>query len=100
MGKIAEKYANIIILTSDNPRSEEPESIIKDIKKGMENKKTTIEIVDREEAIKEAIKIAKENDVVLIAGKGHETYQIIGDKIYHFDDSDVAKKYLKMFNKL
>ncbi|RMA96990.1 UDP-N-acetylmuramoyl-L-alanyl-D-glutamate--2,6-diaminopimelate ligase [Hydrogenothermus marinus] len=99
MGSIAEKYADIIILTSDNPRSEDPVDIIEDIKTGMEMKKDIIEIVDREEAIKEAIKIAMPEDIVLISGKGHETYQIIGENIYHFDDSDVAKKYLKMFNK-
>ena len=100
MGKIAEELADLIVLTSDNPRSEDPKDIIEDIKSGMEYKKTIFEIIDREQAIKEAIKMAKENDVVLIAGKGHETYQIIGDNIYHFDDSDVAKKYLKMFNKI
>jgi len=99
MGKIAEELSDVIILTSDNPRSEDPKDIIEDIKSGMEKKKTVIEIVDREEAIKEAIRIAEKDDIVLIAGKGHETYQIIGDKIYHFDDSDVAKKYLKLFNK-
>ncbi|EDP73415.1 UDP-N-acetylmuramoylalanyl-D-glutamyl-2, 6-diaminopimelate ligase [Hydrogenivirga sp. 128-5-R1-1] len=100
MGKIAEELADVIVLTSDNPRSEDPKDIIENIKAGMENKKPLLEIIDREQAIKEAIKMAKENDVVLIAGKGHETYQIIGDNIYHFDDSDVAKKYLKMFNKI
>lgn len=100
MGKIAEEYADVIILTSDNPRSEDPKDIIEDIKSGMEMKRTTLEIIDREEAIKEAIKMAKPDDIVLIAGKGHETYQIIGDKIYHFDDSDVAKKYLLEFNKV
>ncbi len=100
MGKIAEEYADIIILTSDNPRSEDPKDIIEDIKSGMEMKKTTLEIIDREEAIKEAVKMAKPDDIVLIAGKGHETYQIIGDKIYHFDDSDVAKKYLSKFEKV
>jgi UDP-N-acetylmuramoyl-L-alanyl-D-glutamate--2,6-diaminopimelate ligase len=99
MGKIAEEYADIIILTSDNPRSEDPKAIIEDIKSGMDMKKETLEIIDREEAIKEAIKMAKPEDIVLIAGKGHETYQIIGDKIYHFDDSDVAKKYLLEFGK-
>jgi len=100
MGKIAENLSDIIILTSDNPRSENPKDIIEDIKTGMELKKTIFEIIDREEAIKEAIKMAKKDDIVLIAGKGHETYQIIGNNIYHFDDSDVAKKYLKMFNKI
>ncbi len=95
MGKIAEKLADIIILTSDNPRSEDPLKIINDIKTGMNMEKEIYEIIDREEAIKKAIEIAQKDDIVLIAGKGHETYQIIGDKTYYFDDLDVAKKYLK-----
>ncbi len=95
MGKIAEQLADVIILTSDNPRSEDPVKIINDIKSGMEMKKEIYEIIDREEAIKKAIEIAQKDDIVLIAGKGHETYQIIGDKTYYFDDLDVAKKYLK-----
>ncbi|ACO02989.1 MAG TPA: UDP-N-acetylmuramoyl-L-alanyl-D-glutamate--2,6-diaminopimelate ligase [Persephonella sp.] len=94
MGKIAEELADIIILTSDNPRSEDPSRIIEDIKSGMKMEKEIYEIIDREEAIKKAIEIARKDDIVLIAGKGHETYQIIGDKTYYFDDLDVAKKYL------
>ncbi|WP_457622457.1 UDP-N-acetylmuramoyl-L-alanyl-D-glutamate--2,6-diaminopimelate ligase [Persephonella sp.] len=95
MGKIAEELADVIILTSDNPRSEDPSKIIEDIKSGMKMKKKTYEIIDREEAIKKAIEIARKDDIVLIAGKGHETYQIIGDRTYYFDDLDVAKKYLE-----
>ncbi len=100
MGKIAEELADVIILTSDNPRSEQPEKIIQDICSGMELKKEIFKITDRKEAIKKAIEIAETDDIVLIAGKGHETYQIIGDNIYHFDDMDVAKTYLKSFNKI
>ncbi|WP_456403131.1 UDP-N-acetylmuramoyl-L-alanyl-D-glutamate--2,6-diaminopimelate ligase [Persephonella sp.] len=96
MGKAAEELADIIILTSDNPRSEDPVKIIEDIKSGMDLKKEIYEIIDREEAIKKAIEIAEKDDIVLIAGKGHETYQIIGDKTYYFDDLDVAKKYLNL----
>ena len=97
MGKVAEHYADTVILTSDNPRSEDPVDIIHQIKQGM--KKVPLEIVDREEAIREAIRLAKTGDAVVIAGKGHETYQIVGDKVFHFDDSNVAKKYLKLLGK-
>ena len=100
MGRIAEDLADVIILTSDNPRSENPERIIEDICTGIEGKKEIYKIIDRKEAIKKAIEIAEADDIVLIAGKGHETYQIIGEKIYHFDDMDVAKTYLKSFNKI
>ncbi len=100
MGRIAEDLADVIILTSDNPRSENPEGIIEDICTGIKGKKEIYKIIDRKKAIKKAIEIAETDDIVLIAGKGHETYQIIGDKIYHFDDMDVAKTYLKSFNKI
>lgn len=96
MGKIAEEYSDVVIITSDNPRDENPIFIIEDIKSGMKMEKETYTIVDREKAIEKAIDLAKENDVILIAGKGHETYQIIGNKIIHFDDVQVAKKYLNI----
>jgi UDP-N-acetylmuramoyl-L-alanyl-D-glutamate--2,6-diaminopimelate ligase len=99
MGKIAEEHSDIVIITSDNPRSEDPEKIIEDIKAGMEFRKETYSIVDREEAIKKAISIAEKNDIVLIAGKGHEKYQIIGDKKIPFDDLEIAKKYIKLREK-
>lgn len=96
MGEIAEKYSDIVIITSDNPRDEDPLQIIEDIKSGMKMEKETYTIVDRERAIKKAIDLAEDNDVILIAGKGHETYQIIGDRIIPFDDIEVARKYLSM----
>ncbi len=95
MGMVAQKYSDIIILTSDNPRSEKAEDIIQDILKGITQKDKVIIVVDREMAIKKAIQLAKENDIILIAGKGHETYQIIGDRVFKFDDSDIARKYIK-----
>ncbi|RMD46438.1 MAG: UDP-N-acetylmuramoyl-L-alanyl-D-glutamate--2,6-diaminopimelate ligase [Aquificota bacterium] len=98
MGKVAEKYADIVILTSDNPRSEEPEDIVKDIKNGMEKEPKII--LDRKEAIGEAINMAKEGGIVLIAGKGHENYQIVKDKIIPFDDTSVAKHFIKEKNLL
>ncbi|QZY57187.1 UDP-N-acetylmuramoyl-L-alanyl-D-glutamate--2,6-diaminopimelate ligase [Crassaminicella profunda] len=96
MGEIAGKLSDFCIITSDNPRSEEPNSIIKDIEVGI--KKTNCKykmIVDRKEAIKEAIKNSNQKDIVLIAGKGHETYQILGDKIIDFDDRKIAQEILR-----
>ncbi len=96
MGKVAGQYSDICILTSDNPRSEEPLDIIKDIEKGIIDTKCIYKSIEnRKEAIKEALSIAKEKDVVLIAGKGHETYQIIKDKTIHFDDSEVVRELLE-----
>jgi UDP-N-acetylmuramoyl-L-alanyl-D-glutamate--2,6-diaminopimelate ligase len=96
MGDIASRYSDIVIVivTSDNPRSEDPLKIMNDIEMGMK-KSTTSEyelLVDREEAIYNAIKKASKNDVVIIAGKGHETYQIFKDKTIQFDDKDIARK--------
>jgi UDP-N-acetylmuramoyl-L-alanyl-D-glutamate--2,6-diaminopimelate ligase len=92
MGKVSE-IADIIILTSDNPRDEEPIDIIRDIEKGI-NKAHIIEI-DRRKAIELAISILNEDDVVLIAGKGHETYQEIKGIKYHFDDEEVVKSFIQ-----
>lgn len=89
MGNIATSLADIAIITSDNPRSEEPADIIREIIKGV-NKNNYVAIEDRREAIYYAIDIAEPEDVVLIAGKGHETYQIFKDKTIYFDDREVA----------
>lgn len=93
MGKVASELADFAIITSDNPRSEEPEDIISDIKKGI-RKNNYIEIIDRKDAIKKAIDMAKEKDIILVAGKGHEDYQIIKDKRYPFNDRLVIEKIL------
>lgn len=85
MAKIACKWATDPIFTSDNPRSEEPTAIIEDMERGVEGEQYIVE-PDRKTAIERAIDLAEEGDVVLIAGKGHETYQIIGDKVHDFDD--------------
>ncbi len=77
MGGIAEKYSDIVIVTSDNPRTEDPEEIIKDIVVGLTKENHTVEI-HREKAIEKAISLAEKNDIILIAGKGHENYQVIG----------------------
>jgi len=97
MGRIAYHYSDHLLITSDNPRSEKPEMIIKDILAGIKtrsNKSMEI-IVDRETAIKTAIEIAENNDLVLVAGKGHEDYQIIGEQRISFDDKKICQKYLK-----
>ena len=92
MGKIADKWSDLIIVTSDNPRTENPQSIIEQIAVGITNKNKLIIQIDRKEAIKKALEIAKANDFIMIAGKGHEDYQIIGDKKIHFDDSEIVKE--------
>ncbi len=96
MGKIAGDLSDICVVTSDNPRSENPELIIKDILEGMKDVKAEyVAITNRAEAIEYALKIAQENDVVLLAGKGHETYQILKDKTIHFDEREIVRDILK-----
>ena len=94
MGRISVKLADSIIITSDNPRTEDPETILQDILKGIQSKDRVESIVDRREAIYRALEQAQEGDTVLIAGKGHETYQEIGLKRLPFDDREVVKTYL------
>ena len=99
MGEIAQKYSDLAIITSDNPRYEEPEDIIADILQGIDRKKKNYMVIeDRKEAIKEAILESKEKDIILIAGKGHENYQIIKDDILDFDDKQVAKEIIDNMN--
>ena len=95
MGKIASDYADLVVVTSDNPRSEDPKEIINEIKKGILETKRFIIQPDREKAIYEALFSAKKGDTIVIAGKGHEDYQIIGDKKIHFSDQEVARKALE-----
>lgn len=99
MGKIATKYCDYLILTSDNPRTEDPLAILSDIEEGIkeQNYNKYIKIEKREEAIKYAISLLKENDGLMIAGKGHETYQIIGTKTRYFSDQEEVKKCLQNF---
>ena len=98
MGKIASKLSSTVIFTSDNPRDEEPESIINDMICGVEkeDKSKVISIVDRNEAIIKASNIANPNDVLLVAGKGHEDYQIIKSKKIKFNDKEILIKNLKI----
>ena len=101
MAKIACDMSNKVILTSDNPRSEEPEAIIKQMQKGVDgvNHKKTIAITDRSEAIKTACSYAKPGDIILVAGKGHEKYQEIKGVKHPFDDMLVLQENLKLFEK-
>ncbi len=93
MGEIAARLSDVAIVTSDNPRSEDPLAIIEDIEVGLKRtERPYVKLPDRREAIFRAIDEARAGDVVLIAGKGHETYQILGDRTIHFDDSEVARE--------
>lgn len=95
MGEIAEKYADYIWLTSDNPRSEPPESILDEIREGLSANAPLERIVDRKEAIRRAVAGAGTGDLLVIAGKGHENYQIFADRTIHFDDLEVAAEALE-----
>ncbi|GIW23364.1 MAG: UDP-N-acetylmuramoyl-L-alanyl-D-glutamate--2,6-diaminopimelate ligase [Candidatus Sericytochromatia bacterium] len=96
MGEISSKLADITIVTSDNPRTESPSFIISEILEGMKNKDNILVEEDRKLAIKKSIEIANKGDIVVIAGKGHENYQIFKDKTIHFDDKEVALEFLSL----
>jgi UDP-N-acetylmuramoyl-L-alanyl-D-glutamate--2,6-diaminopimelate ligase len=91
MGKIAADLADRAIVTSDNPRTEDPQQILQDIIAGITNDKNVEVIADRAAAIARAIASASANDAVIIAGKGHEDYQILGTEKIHFDDREQAR---------
>ena len=93
---VAEQLADLVVVTSDNPRTEQPEFIIGEIMTGFERPtadKIYVEL-EREKAIRYAIEIARKNDIILIAGKGHENYQLIGEEKIHFSDKEIAENYL------
>lgn len=95
MGEAAASLSDVVILTSDNPRTEDPLQILADVEVGMrETAKPYQKIADRREAIERAINEARAGDLVVIAGKGHEDYQIIGRETFHFDDKEVAREAL------
>jgi UDP-N-acetylmuramoyl-L-alanyl-D-glutamate--2,6-diaminopimelate ligase len=89
MGSVASRLSDVVIVTDDNPRSEDPARIRRDILAGAPD---AVEIAGRREAIAEAIRIARTGDIVLVAGKGHETGQIVGDRVLPFDDALVARE--------
>ena len=95
MGRIASDMSVFVIVTSDNPRSEDPASIVKEVAEGTKGAKVpVVEIVDRTDAIEFALNEANEGDIVLLAGKGHETYQIIGTEKIHYNEREVVKSLL------
>jgi UDP-N-acetylmuramoyl-L-alanyl-D-glutamate--2,6-diaminopimelate ligase len=97
MGEAAVRYSDVVILTSDNPRTEDPISILEHVEAGVieaMRQRPRVQyrkVPDRREAIEAAVREARSGDIVLIAGKGHEDYQIIGTKKVHFDDREVAR---------
>jgi UDP-N-acetylmuramoyl-L-alanyl-D-glutamate--2,6-diaminopimelate ligase len=96
MGKVAARNSDLVIVTSDNPRTEKPEKIIEEIISGMKNEKTEYHVIcDRIEAIHWALDNAESGDVILLAGKGHEDYQIIGHEKHHMDEREIVAEYLK-----
>ena len=101
MANIATSNSDKTILTSDNPRSEDPEAILADMEKGVEpqNHRKMLSVLDRKQAIKVACQLAQPNDIILIAGKGHETYQEIKGVRHHFDDMEVVKEFLAIQNR-
>ena len=96
MGAVASRLSDVVIVTSDNPRSEPPEAILEEIQRGMSGgrKAERHAIVDRREAIARALEMARPGDAVVIAGKGHETYQVLRDRTVPFDDRQVARDIL------
>ena len=100
MAQAAAKYADLLIVTSDNPRNEDPEAIISEILTGLEGSSVKYEVVtDRREAIYYALKIAEKGDIIVLAGKGHEDYQILaGGKHIHFDEREVVAEGLKLLD--
>lgn len=105
MGRIALKMADFVILTSDNPRSENPEDIIREIERGVMEaggvrEKDYTFFVDRKKAIEYALSKASSGDTLLVAGKGHETYQIFKDRKIPFDDREVIRQLLREGNLL
>jgi len=93
MSKIACENSDYVILTSDNPRTEDPEQIIQDMIQNLDNKNYEI-VINREKAIEKGIQRLEKNDILLVLGKGHETYQIIGNMKYDFDDKQIVNKYI------
>ncbi|HAN76582.1 MAG TPA: hypothetical protein DCQ31_01815 [Bacteroidales bacterium] len=94
MARIAEKYASVLILTSDNPRTEKPEQIIDDMQQGLLKRDRALLITDRKEAIKTACAMANSGDIILIPGKGHEPYQEIMGVKYPFNDKTIVNEFL------
>jgi UDP-N-acetylmuramoyl-L-alanyl-D-glutamate--2,6-diaminopimelate ligase len=100
MGAVASRFSDVVLITSDNPRGEDPRRIVEDIQRGLTadarpaRTQRVLIILDRREAISKAVEMAQPGDLVLIAGKGHEKNQVIGDRVFDFDDVAVAREAL------
>ena len=99
MGGMAAKRADVAIFTSDNPRTEDPEQILREMEEGVESGDKYLKIVDRHEAIKTAVMLAEPSDIILLAGKGHEDYQIVGTEKLPFNDKEVVKEFFEKFGR-
>ena len=99
MGGMAAKRADVAIFTSDNPRTEDPEQILREMEEGVESGDKYLKIVDRHEAIKTAVMLAEPRDIILLAGKGHEDYQIVGTEKLPFNDKEVVKEFFEKFGR-
>ena len=95
MGRIGVEMADIAVITSDNPRTEDPDAIIADVVKGVGDAKNYEIVADRQKAIHYAIDIAEKDDIIVLAGKGHETYQIVGHTKHHMDEREIVAQYLQ-----
>jgi UDP-N-acetylmuramoyl-L-alanyl-D-glutamate--2,6-diaminopimelate ligase len=100
MAQVACEHSDVVVLTSDNPRTEQPEQIIKDMEAGVPvyHVKKYVSVVDRKDAIKTICKMAKANDIILIAGKGHEKYQEVNGVKTDFDDKAILKETFELLN--
>ncbi len=99
MGAVAEKYADFVVVTSDNPRTEKPEDILADILEGMKGKKSQRTVIeDRRKAIAWAMENHQPGDLLILAGKGHEDYQIVGHEKFHMDEREIVADVLKRRN--
>jgi len=98
MASIALKYSDRVVLTSDNPRSEDPMAILEDMQQGIGDDQghKTVSISDRREGIRTACMMAEKNDIILVAGKGHETYQEIQGVRHHFDDREIIREFFNL----
>jgi UDP-N-acetylmuramyl tripeptide synthase len=102
MGRVAARYSDVVVITSDNPRSEDPVGIMKEVEAGVREgsalKKDPLQVLtvaDRREAIEQALSLARPGDAVVLAGKGHEEYQIIGDRVIPFNDRRIANDWIQ-----
>jgi len=100
MAQVACDWSDKVILTSDNPRSEDPQAIISEMEQGVSptNKRKTLSITDRKEAIKTACHLAKPGDIIIVAGKGHEKYQEVNGVRNHFDDKEILLEQFNLIN--